>query len=240
VTVLAIDTQALIERPQEPGDPVNNPTWRTLDSLLSATNQPWKIVVGHHPVVTYGSHGSYRTLDNWLWTGSGGRVSSKVQGPRMALLTTGVFIGALISPAGWVAAGLGLAMPALSVIGDKVVKHQQDTDHWSYQEFADSLTSVLVKHEAIYLSGHDHSLQLIELSGRTIQVISGSSGKESWVASSAPDLQYSAGKPGFARFDVTPEALWMQFCTVDRKRPAAECGPTFGFRQSPGVAASSR
>jgi hypothetical protein len=126
------------------------------------------------------------------------------------------------------------------VIGDEIVKHRQDTDHWAYQEFADSLTSVLVKHEAMYLSGHDHSLQLVELSDRTIQVVSGSAGKETWVASSGPDLHYSAGKPGFARFDVTAEAIWMQFCTVGRNEPAAECGPTFGFTRSPGVVSSNR
>lgn len=241
MTALAIDTQGLIERPAESGDPVNDPTWRTLDSLLAASDQPWKFVIGHHPVATYSLHGSYRTLDNWLWTGSGGRVSSQAEGARITLLTTGVFIGALISPAGWLAAGLGLALPALSVVGDHIIQNPQDTDHWRYREFADSLEHVLAKHDAIYLSGHDHSLQLIDLSGRAIQVVSGSAGKESWVASSAPDLHYSAGKPGYARFDVTDQVIWMRFCTVDvGDDPKPDCGPQFSLRQSPDVAASSR
>jgi hypothetical protein len=155
----------------------------------------------------------------------------------MTMLTSGIFIGALIHPAGWVAAGLALALPVISVVGDNIHKHPQDTDHWAYRTVADSLEDILARHGAIYLSGHDHNLQLIEVSGRMIQVVSGSSSQASWVANSAPGLHYSAAKPGFVRLDATDNRLWMRFCTVEddsdgsegpeRPEPMADCGAVF-------------
>ncbi len=77
----------------------------------------------------------------------------------------------------------------------------------------------------IYLAGHDHSLQLIEVNDRMIQVVSGSAGKVSWVAVSAPGLQYSAAKPGFVRLDATSSRLWIQFCTVGNEAEGLEAEP---------------
>ncbi len=231
VTIIAIDTQALIERQKTEGDPVNDSSWVVLESLLAASDQTWKFVIGHHPVETYSGHGSYRSTENWLWTGTKGRVKGTINVIRLALLAGGIAVAAFVSPAGWIAAGVALALPAGTVVYDKIEKRQQDTDHWTYKAFADSLENILARHGAIYLAGHDHSLQLIEVSGRTIQVVSGSAGKLGWVAESAPELHYSAAKAGFVRLDATHDRLWMQFCIVDEEseRPtgAADCGHVF-------------
>jgi hypothetical protein len=232
IAMIAIDTQALIERQSAPGDMSNDPSWRVLDSLLARSDRPWKFVLGHHPIQTYSGHGSYRTIDNWLWTGARGKVAANGNGLRMTLLTSGAFIGALIHPAGWVAAGVALALPAISVVADNIHKHPQDNDHWAYRTVADSLEDILARHDAIYLAGHDHNLQLIEVSGRMIQVVSGSSSKTSWVASSAPGMHYSASKPGFVRLDATHRTLWMQFCTVEESADTTECGTTFRMDSS--------
>lgn len=116
-------------------------------------------------------------------------------------------------------------------MADKIHKHPQDTDHWAYRAVADSLEGILSRHGAIFLAGHDHSLQLIEVSSRMIQVVSGSAAKAGWVAKSAPGLQYSAAKPGFVRLDVTSTRLWMQFCTVeeasDGSGPVTDCDGVF-------------
>ncbi len=231
IEMIAIDTQALIERQAAATDSSNDPSWQTLDSLLGASDRPWKFVLGHHPVQTFSGHGSYRTIDNWLWSGTRGKVGAYANGLRLTLLTTGAFIGALIHPVGWVAAGVALALPPISVVADNIQKHPQDTDHWAYRAVADSLEEILSRHGAIYLAGHDHSLQLIDVSGRMIQVVSGSAGKVSWVANSAPGLQYSAAKLGFVRLDATSNRLWMQFCTVEEEidgfEPEADCGHVF-------------
>jgi len=231
VTIIAIDTQALIERQKTKGDPVNDSSWVVLDSLLAASDQTWKFVIGHHPVQTYSGHGRYRSAENWLWTGTKGMVKGTANVIRLALLAGGIAVGALVNPVGWVAAGVALVLPAGTVAFDKIQKRQQDTDHWTYKAFADRLEGILARHGAIYLAGHDHSLQLIEVSGRTIQVVSGSAGKLGWVAESAPELHYSAAKAGFVRLDATHERLWMQFCIVDdtpeRSSDTADCGHVF-------------
>ena len=239
-TLIGIDSQAMIERLQEEGDPVNEPSWAVLDSLLAASDKPWKMVLGHHPIKTYSGHGEYATLDNWLWTGTRGKIPELATGPRVTLISMGVFLGALVSPVGWALAGAGLLIAPASVIVDKIHKHPQDTDHWAYNQFGSNLEEILARHDAFYLSGHDHNLQFIELSGRAIQIVSGSAGKQSWVAASASGLHYSAAKPGFVRFDGTAHQLWMQFCTVEVENPVADCGTTFRMVANPGGVASTR
>ena len=207
---------------------------------MSASEKPWKVVISHHPVDTYSGHGSHQTLGNWVWTGTRGAVSRSFTGPRVALLSSGIFIGALISPIGWALAGAGLLMAPVSVVGDKIHKHPQDTDHWAYSQFAENLVEIADRYHALLVSGHDHNLQLIRVTDRVMQVVSGSAGKVSWVAGSGGDLLYSASKPGFVRFDLNADQLWMQFCTVDINDPAADCGVTFTLPADRGEAASNR
>ena len=73
----------------------------------------------------------------------------------------------------------------------------------------------------VFLSGHDHSLQLLTVDGVPIgggkntlyQVVSGSAGKKSPVRGDAkhPDLVFSNSEYGLVRFDVLGDEMWIEF-----------------------------
>jgi hypothetical protein len=229
VQIIALDTQAMIEREIEYGDSANDRSWQVLDSLLAVSDAHWKFVLSHHPFDTYGGHGKHPTVEHWTWTGTRGKIQGKYSLARTALLGVSLLgAAALSSPILLGVAGATLLAPPASVLVDKwFVRHPQDVDHPVYRHFASRLEESLHRHGAIMLSGHDHSLQLIEVADRTIQIISGAGGKTSVVAEAGGDLHYSASKPGFARFDMTGSGLWITFCALEDDLASLECGPHF-------------
>ncbi len=98
-------------------------------------------------------------------------------------------------------------------------KSLQDMDHKHNRAFAEDLTRVLQQHAAFYLSGHDHSLQLIEM-GPAWQIVSGAAAKRSGVGRTDETL-FANQELGFARFDVTDNELWIRFFCLKRE----SCGP---------------
>ncbi len=72
------------------------------------------------------------------------------------------------------------------------------------------------KHIQIYLAGHDHSLQLIDIDNSHLQIISGSAGKLSGTSHKA-DTYFSHSAYGFVRFDVTDFQFWIEFFDVEPK-----------------------
>jgi hypothetical protein len=227
--LIALDTQGILERQIEYGDSANARTWAVLDSLLEGNDHPWKFVLSHHPYDTYGSHGKHPTVEHWTWTGTRGKIKGGYSAARTGILgATIIGAVALGSPVlAGVAAAVALVPPASVLVDKWFVRHPQDTDHPAYKAFELRLEEILHRHDAIMLSGHDHSLQLIEVNHRTIQVISGSAGKTSAVAGAGGDLHYSAARPGFARFDLTGTDLWIRFCALEPQAAGAECGPSF-------------
>ena len=67
----------------------------------------------------------------------------------------------------------------------------------------------------LYLSGHDHNLQLIRVSDRFVQVVSGSASKVSDLPYAGPDLLIGEAEPGMVRLDATPDSLWLTYVWVD-------------------------
>jgi len=93
----------------------------------------------------------------------------------------------------------------------------QDLDHPANQAFQRDLTQFMRQNDVyFYLSGHEHNLQLIRIGERNFQLISGASGKLSEV-SHDDDTFFSHQARGFVRCDVTKDAFWLEFISIDSK-----------------------
>ena len=96
----------------------------------------------------------------------------------------------------------------------------QDLKHSANRKMVERLTTILREaHErdgstVLYLSGHEHSLQLLQVEPGVVQLVSGSAGKTSPVRSGS-DTIYSRSALGFARVDLTDSEAWITFLTVD-------------------------
>lgn len=56
--VVALDTQILLEMYEEDEDEILEKHWTRLNEILTAhQNTPWKIIIGHHPIASWGLHG---------------------------------------------------------------------------------------------------------------------------------------------------------------------------------------
>ncbi len=227
LTLVALDTQILLDLYAAHDTTRLRRHWHRLDSLLAA-GHGWKVVFGHHPVRTHGRHGGFRTVEEWTWTGTRGLydqdklwlkwvpLATRVAGPALCA-------AALTGGAGWtrVACPAGLlVMPEATNVLDLTLgryligKKIQDTDHPGNRAFQADLLARLTRHGALYLAGHDHSLQFLEPAPGVYQVVSGSAGKVSVVTDGA-DTRFAHAAPGFARLDVTAADLWVTFFSVD-------------------------
>jgi len=103
----------------------------------------------------------------------------------------------------------GLFEGTKSLVG---LKDLQDLNHPAYKEFADRLYRILAAagRNIIYVSGHEHSLQFLDVKSNVLQVISGSGSKLSPV-SKGSDTIYKNKETGLVRFDVTGDQLWVEF-----------------------------
>ena len=70
----------------------------------------------------------------------------------------------------------------------------------------------------IFIAGHDHSLQLNVVSDSLLQVVSGSAAKTTFV-NPGEETIYSYANHGFARFDITPSEVWIEFVDLDENSP---------------------
>lgn len=123
------------------GDHVADGQVRWLEDKLERSTARWKIVVGHHPLL------------------SGGKDPG--------------------SPA------------FRSLLGPLFVRHGVD----------------------LYVSGHDHDLELIRGEGEILQVVSGAGSSPRSVARLEKTL-YAEAEPGFVRVLATETDLWIQFVTA--------------------------
>lgn len=117
---------------------------------------------------------------------------------------------------------LGLHLEALweGARGLVGVHDIQDLSHEAYATFADRMGRALAgRRRVVYISGHEHSLQLIWYKDRLLQVVSGAGSKLSPVGK-GKDTVMKIKEPGMVRFDVVGEDLWIEFIsgTSARKR----------------------
>jgi len=87
----------------------------------------------------------------------------------------------------------------------------QDLSHEANGTFADRMGRELsTRQHIVYISGHEHSLQLIWYKDRLLQVVSGAGSKLSPV-SKGKDTVMKVKEPGMVRFDVVGEELWIEY-----------------------------
>lgn len=174
VGIFAIDTQVMLELYESKNRTLLDLHWHRLDSLVSNSPAQWKLIMGHHPIRTHGTHGGF------------------------------------VEPFWWI--------PPLTIVPiiDKLfVKLLQDTDHWANREFQHDMAAFLQdKGVPFYLSGHEHSLQFLGIDDNHFQIISGSAAKLSGLTHKE-DTFFSQSANGFLRFDVTDNAIWLEFLALD-------------------------
>jgi len=181
----AIDTQVLLDLYVKEDSELLQLHWNTLEELLQE-NADWKIILGHHPIESYGKHNGFRRAFWWL---------------------PPIFLAAII---------------------DKLLyKPQQDLDNPAYKNFRKDLRNIMMKHDVtVYLAGHEHNLQFLELDKTHFQLVSGSAAKLSGVTHKS-DTIFSHASHGFVRFDVTQDEMWLEFFQVDTKYDTSESTAQF-------------
>jgi len=110
---------------------------------------------------------------------------------------------------------------------------RQDTDHKAYRRFVAHLRASIracAGPRCVYISGHDHSLQVLDAGGGLVQVVSGAASKTSAV-STGPDTIFSARGPGLFRFDLAGNELWIEPIEAEPDDHAAAM-PILRFRAS--------
>ncbi|MFQ5823285.1 MAG: metallophosphoesterase [bacterium] len=204
IAIVAIDTQVLLKLYSQKDFKMVRRHWERLESLLEE-EVDLKIVIGHHPLKSHGRHGGFRPLVEWTWSG-----------------TTG-----FIKP-WWIRPLTFIWLPFLSTSIDKLfLKLNQDLDNSAYKHFQHDLIQLMNLYNVkIYLSGHEHSLQFLMIDNNHFQIISGSAGKLSPVTHKN-DTLFSHTSPGFVRFDITTNEIWVEFFQVDIKSSSYQSSALF-------------
>jgi len=184
VRVIAIDTEWWLHQARYPPDSLSGCPTRTeaeaLDSLrhLLAAGDRAVIVVGHHPLVTHGTHGGFFNLRQHVFP-----------------LTD-------LKPWLW------LPLPVLGTVyplARKLGTSHQDVSNPRYRNMIGKLSAAFAKAPPlVYASGHEHSLQILDGVGARYQVVSGTGieGHVTPVTAGEGTLYHAGGASGFVRLDV--------------------------------------
>lgn len=135
------------------------------------------VVVGHHPVFSYGPHGNcYHPLHHLfpLYI-TRGRHAPPIPGPLLA---------------------------TLYIENRKRGGSPEDFEHPYYRHFRDWMLTVLENRNVIYAAGHEHSLQVIRKNG-FVQLVSGGGSAAMYVRKGDGTLFAKAAK-GFQELTVNP------------------------------------
>ncbi|MCM4157136.1 metallophosphoesterase [Gramella sp. AN32] len=159
-----------------------------LESELKQNENKTVIIALHHPIYTNGVHGGQYTLDRHLYPSQ-----KKIPLPILASLAT------LIRTTGGVSI--------------------QDAQNNRYKSLATRLATIARGSErALFVSGHEHSLQYIEHDS-VKQIVSGSGSKGSYATLSNDGL-FAYPAQGFAVVDVfTDGSSWVSFYGNEENKP---------------------
>lgn len=95
--------------------------------------------------------------------------------------------------------------------------------HGGIGRVQDALEELFARHGvALYMSGHDHDLELLETGKGFLQVISGA-GSSTRSMRWGPDTLFASAAPGFAWLGIERDELWLVFVDAER-------GPLFSRR----------
>lgn len=146
-----------------------------LDELLSKNSKKLVLLATHHPFRSYGPHGGYFTLKQHIFPFTDIKPNLYIPLPV-----------------------IGSAYPLTRAVFGTL----QDIKHPLYQEMIKSIGGVVASYKnVIMVSGHEHTLQIIQEKGRNF-IVSGSGSKMNRV-SKGPDALFVSPETGFVTLDIT-------------------------------------
>lgn len=181
ITLVIMDSQWWLHANDKPGIESDCP-YKTkaevltqLDDILSRNSKKLVIFATHHPFRSYGQHGGYFTLKQHIFPFTD--INPNFYFPLPIL---------------------GSAYPLTRA----VFGTEQDLKHPFYQQMIFDVENVIKGHpNVIYVSGHEHTLQMIQDSGYNY-IVSGSGSKTSRVSKSKNTL-FASSDNGFATLQVS-------------------------------------
>ncbi|MFY0653541.1 MAG: BamA/TamA family outer membrane protein [Cyclobacteriaceae bacterium] len=165
---------------------------QAIDDMLEKHKDERVILASHHPLYSYGLHGGRYPLKDHIFP--------------LAEAVDGLYIPL---------PGLGSIYPLYrSTIGNI-----QDIPHPKYKAIRNTIEGYLKEHKnAVYVAGHEHSLQHIT-KDRVNYIVSGSGSKTTHVVKGRHS-QFSASKTGFSRVDYYADgSMTSEFWVADAENP---------------------
>ncbi|WP_435577567.1 metallophosphoesterase [Gilvibacter sp.] len=155
-----------------------------LEGELKKNNEKTIIVATHHPAITYGPHGGYFAARQHLFP----------SGSKIPLPILGSFVALARSQGGVT---------------------NQDRYNKRYDELMDRITTMVTASDrAVIVSGHEHTLQYIDLDNIK-QIVSGAGSKSNPVAL-GPGADFVSSSRGFAVLDIYDDrSSKVRFYTMD-------------------------
>lgn len=185
ITLILMDTQYFLHRwdkPEEDSDCASKSTIQALQQLeeiVIKNAHKHLLVVGHHPIYTYGKHRGSSTLRQHIFP-----------------LTD-------LNKALWI------PMPLIGSIYPlyrKYVGDIQDISHPRYQAIRKAITGIFERsRHIVYVSGHEHTLQYIQRADDHY-LVSGSGSKKSLVRA-GQGTRFQAEERGFMQLTYQPEGI---------------------------------
>ena len=181
ITLILLDSQWWLQTYDKPGIESDCP-YKTkaevitqIDDILSRNDNKLVLFATHHPMRSYGPHGGYFTLKQHIFPFTD--INPKFYFPLPVI---------------------GSAYPLTRAVFGTA----QDLKHPIYQEMINAFENVVKGHpNVIFVSGHEHTLQMIKDSNYNY-IVSGSGSKTDRVSKSRNTL-YDASKNGFVTLRVS-------------------------------------
>ncbi|MDX5346322.1 MAG: hypothetical protein LPK19_03665, partial [Hymenobacteraceae bacterium] len=147
------------------------------------------LIVGHHPVMSYGIYGGEMSLKKHLFPLSDHNPNNRVPLPVLGTIYTAY---------------------------RQNVGTPRDMANFRYQQFINDMTLVLQQHESVvYASGHEYSLQLLKSAENNYHLISGSVAAKEHVEKGKETL-FRASKKGFSKLEYYADGrVVVKFYTFD-------------------------
>ncbi len=181
VTLIVLDSQWWLHEEDKPGiesdcgTKTKDEIISALDELLSKNSKKLVLLATHHPFRSYGPHGGYFTLKQHIFP--------------FTDINPNLYIPLPI---------IGSAYP----LSRGVFGTLQDLKHPLYQDMIRSIGAVMQSYKNVILvSGHEHTLQIIQEKGQTF-IVSGSGSKDARV-SKGPDALFVSPKTGFVTLEIS-------------------------------------
>ncbi len=195
--IIILDTQWWLHKHEKPKGEKDGCEVSNTDELMVAFKEALKknrskniVVLGHHPLVSNGSHGGYFPIKDHIFP--------------LTKLNKNFYIPL---------PGLGSIYP----IYRKYIGHNQDIAHPVYADMSKQIKVAINEYDnVIYAAGHEHNLQYIQQENAHY-VISGSGSKTTYVRNNRR-IQYGANLTGYTRlYHYENGEMWIDFITVNQE-----------------------